>query len=127
MQDVSRNHHSDTHSDAHSDTHLFRLTFSYIQPVALSESHSSLSHTHIHALTHARTRTHTHIHTHTDKQRQRLKNAGLLEEDIMDNTQLVVQILRANEGLDVEALRTFQVLYTYITYTYKKRVYISHT
>ena len=41
--------------------------------------------------------------------RQRLKNAGLLEEDTMENTELVVQILRANEGMDVEALRTFQL------------------
>jgi len=89
-------------------THILVYTTSH----TLSESHSSLSLTHTHAHTHVRTRTHTH--THTDKQRQRLKNAGLLEEDIMENTELVVQILRANEGLDVEALRTFQVFYIYI-------------
>ena len=45
----------------------------------------------------------------TEKQKQRLKNAGLLEKDIIENTELVVQILRANEGLDVEALRTFEL------------------
>ena len=45
----------------------------------------------------------------TEKQKQRLRNAGLLEEDTMENTELVVQILRANEGMDVEALRTFQL------------------
>ena len=45
----------------------------------------------------------------TEKQKQRLRNAGLLAEDTMENTELVVQILRANEGMDVEALRTFQL------------------
>jgi CRP-like cAMP-binding protein len=45
----------------------------------------------------------------TEKQKLRLKNAGLLEQDIIENTELVVQILRANEGMDLEALRTFQL------------------
>ena len=45
----------------------------------------------------------------TEKQKLRLKNAGLLEQDILDNTELVVQILRANEGMDLEALRTFEL------------------
>jgi len=45
----------------------------------------------------------------TDKQKMRLRAAGMTEADVMENPNLVLQILRANEGLDTEALRTFQL------------------
>uniref|UniRef100_A0A7S0EQR9 cGMP-dependent protein kinase n=1 Tax=Hanusia phi TaxID=3032 RepID=A0A7S0EQR9_9CRYP len=45
----------------------------------------------------------------TQKQKMRLRAAGMTEEDVMENPELVLQILRTNEGLDTEALRTFQL------------------